>query len=70
MKMIQGFKSRPKIKKIGDAILIFTTSLSGAVMGLPISDSAKLWINFGLTFVGTIGKIMTNVIYSNNEGNN
>lgn len=70
MKMIHGFKSRPKIKKIGDAILIFTTSLSGAVMGLPISDSAKLWINFGLTFVGTIGKIMTNVIYSNNESNN
>lgn len=70
MNMIKGFKERPKLKKIGDAILIFTTSLSGAVMGLPISDSAKLWINFGLTFIGTIGKIMTNVMYSSNENSN
>jgi len=60
--MLEGFNSRPKLKKIGDSFLIISTSLSGAVMGLPISDTAKLWINFGLTIIGTMGKVITNIM--------
>lgn len=49
-----------KMRKIGDAILVGTASLSTMIMGLPISDSAKLWTVFALNVVGTIGKVITN----------
>ena len=49
-----------KARKIGDAFLVLSASLSGAVMGLPLPDNQKLWINFGLTLLGVIGKIVTN----------
>ena len=49
-----------KARRWGDAFLLLSASLSGAVMGLPIEDFKKLWINFALTLIGVIGKIITN----------
>lgn len=48
-------------RKIGDAILIGSAGLSSGVMGLPISDNAKLWTVFSLNAFGVIGKIITNL---------
>jgi hypothetical protein len=62
MKKLQQYWTPTPVKarKIGDAFLILSASLSGAVMGLPLPDNHKLWINFILTLVGVIGKIITN----------
>ena len=49
-----------KARKWGDAILIISASLAGAVMTLPVPDNTKLWINFGLTVFGVVGKVITN----------
>ncbi len=55
------YKPTPSLfRKIGDSILIGCTSISTAVMGLPISEHAKLWIVFYLNIVGVGGKIITN----------
>ena len=48
-------------KKLGDSMLIASLGFSGGVMALPIEDNTKLWINFGLTGMGVIGKIITNL---------
>lgn len=49
-----------KMRKIGDAILIAGPILEGAVMQLPVSDTAKQWINFSITILTVGGKILTN----------
>lgn len=49
-----------KARKVGDALLLISASLTGAVMTLPVPDNTKLWINFGLTLFGVIGKVITN----------
>ncbi len=55
------FEPTPEnIRKIGDAILIGTTSASTAVMGLPIAEHYKLYTIFALNMIGTIGKIISN----------
>lgn len=48
-------------RKIGDSLLIASLGLTGGVMALPIDDETKLWVNFGIAGVGTIGKIITNL---------
>jgi hypothetical protein len=48
------------MRKVGDAILIAGPIFSGAVMNLPIKETTKLWINFGITCCIVIGKILTN----------
>lgn len=53
--------STPEIlRKVGDAILVAGPVLQGAVMGLPITDTTKLWIGFALTCLTVIGKVITN----------
>ena len=32
----------------------------GVVMGLPLPDEQKLWVNFGISAAGILGKILTN----------
>lgn len=55
------YKSTPvRMRKMGDAILLGCTSISTLVMGLPISDNAKVWATFAINIVGVAGKIMTN----------
>jgi hypothetical protein len=49
-----------KWRKIGDAILLGSASLSAMMMGAPISDHAQTWIIFILNVVGVAGKIITN----------
>lgn len=49
-----------KWRKIGDTILVGCTSLSGMIMGLPLTDNAKLWVIFTLNGVGVAGKMLTN----------
>lgn len=61
MKLKNYYKSTPiKMRKIGDAILLGSTSISGMVMGLPMSDNNKLWMTFGLNIFGVLGKVITN----------
>jgi hypothetical protein len=47
-------------RKIGDSLLIASLGLSGGVMALPLEDETKLWVNFGFTAIGVVGKIITN----------
>ena len=55
------FSPTPKnIRKIGDAILIGTASLSSGIMGLPLQDHHKLYLVFSFNVIGVIGKILTN----------
>jgi hypothetical protein len=49
-----------KWRKIGDAILLGSSSFSGMVMGLPLSEHAQLWTIFILNAVGVVGKVLTN----------
>lgn len=61
MKISDYFKPTPPLfRKIGDAILIGCTSISTAVMGLPITEHQKLWVVFALNLFGVFGKILTN----------
>lgn len=62
MDMLSKFNNRPKLKKIGDAFLLLSASLTTAVMSLPLSDNTIKWIVFGLNIVGVMGKIITNVM--------
>lgn len=53
--------STPELfRKIGDSILIAGPILQTAIMELPITENAKIWINFGITILTVIGKIVTN----------
>ena len=44
-------KSNKKWKTVADIILYTLPLYLGAIMSLPISDSLKMWINFGVTIV-------------------
>ena len=48
-------------RKIGDAILALSMSISGAIMGLPITDNQKIWSLFVINLVGGVGKFLTNL---------
>lgn len=59
--MKKYYKPTPvKWRKLGDAFLLFSAGLSGAVMGLPISDNSRTWVLFAVNIVGIIGKVITN----------
>lgn len=61
--------SNKKWKLIADFFLYTLPLYSGAIMALPISDSAKLWINFVATFLTVSLKglsKLTSEIESNN----
>jgi len=46
-----GRPSNKKWKLIADFFLYTLPLYSGAIMALPLTDTAKLWINFGATFL-------------------
>lgn len=54
-------KTPIRMRKIGDAILIGTASLSAMMMGAPLSEAAKTWVIFVLNVVGVAGKIISNM---------
>jgi hypothetical protein len=47
-------------RKVGDSLLLLSAGVNGSIMGLPLPDHHKLWIMFGISLVGTFGKILTN----------
>lgn len=49
-----------KMRKLGDGILIAGPILQTAIMSLPLTDLQKTWINFGITIITLIGKLITN----------
>ena len=55
-----------KWRKVGDSILVGTSSLSAVIMGAPISENAAIWIVFTLNVIGVMGKIMTNFFSDKN----
>jgi hypothetical protein len=56
------FKPTPKKwRKIGDTILLGSTSLSAIMMGSPFAENHKSWIIFGLNIFGVVGKLLTNL---------
>ena len=56
------FHPTPKVwRKIGDSILIGSTSLSAMMMGAPIPEQAKTWVIFGLNVFGVFGKVISNM---------
>lgn len=64
MKPIKFYYSRPtqkKWRKIGDTILIGTTSVSAFMMSAPLSENAKSWTIFVLNIIGVVGKVVSNM---------
>ena len=49
-----------KWRKIGDACLLLSVSISGMVPGMPISDTGKIWAMLGCNIFGVAGKVITN----------
>lgn len=61
MKLSDYYKPTPALfRKVGDAILVGSTSLAALFMGAPIDEHKKNWIIFGLNVFGVLGKIATN----------
>lgn len=56
------YKQQTSIKwrKIGDAILLFSISVSGMIAGLPITDKQAMWAMFVCNLSGIMGKMLTN----------
>jgi len=62
MKLSNYYEPTPRrLKKLGDTILIGSTTLSAMMMGSPFTDTQKTWIIFGLNVVGVLGKMITNL---------
>ena len=62
MKLANYYHPTPKhLRKIGDAILFGSTSLSGMVMGAPFAENYKMYAMFGLNVLGVLGKVITNM---------
>lgn len=62
--LIENYKSPTpkKWKKIGDFIMVVGGGATTSVMGLPLTDSQKLWIVWGLGMLTLIGKGLTNLV--------
>ena len=66
MKLKSYYKRTPiKYRKIGDSILISSTSLAAIMMTAPIEESKQVWIVFILNIIGVIGKVITNFFTEN-----
>ncbi len=50
------------IKLYADLMLTFSMVASGIIMGMPLPDNTKLWINSIIGFIGMGGKLLTNVV--------
>jgi hypothetical protein len=57
--------SEPKFKKIADTLLYSLPLYLGAILALPLEETTKLWINFGVTMV--IVSIKTLSKFTSNE---
>ncbi len=51
-----------KTKLYADLMMVFSLGASTVIMGLPIPDTSKLWINSIIGFIGLGGKLLTNVV--------
>ena len=60
IKNYYGMGTSKFYRKLGDAILIGCSSLSAAVMGLPLTDNEIKWTIFSLSVIGTLAKVITN----------
>ena len=61
------YKPTPVIwRKIGDSILIASTSISALIMNAPLPESTKLWLVFSINVIGVIGKVISNLFKSDN----
>lgn len=61
MKLSNYYHPTPKKwRKIGDAIMLGTASLSAMMMGAPIHEDTKTVVIFVLNVTGVIGKVLTN----------
>ena len=62
------YKPTPKKwRKIGDAILFLSASISAFIPTSPLDDGSKLWAMFGLNIFGIIGKTATNFFKEEDE---
>jgi hypothetical protein len=63
MGILENYKAPTPVKwrKIGDSILLVSTSMSTMVMGLPITEHQQLWLIFSVNAFGVIGKVITNL---------
>lgn len=59
--------SHPKWKKVADTILYTLPLYLGAIMALPISDTVKLWANFGVTIITVTIKAISKLTSSEDE---
>lgn len=50
-----------RMRKLGDAILLGSTSLSAMMMGAPLDDKTIAITVFILNVVGVFGKVITNL---------
>jgi hypothetical protein len=49
-----------KFRKIGDSILFLCIGIQPLTQTLPLTDTHRLWINFGFSVAGVIAKTITN----------
>ena len=62
------YKPTPKKwRKIGDAILFISASISAFIPTSPLDEGSKLWAMFFLSIFGIIGKTATNFFKENED---
>lgn len=62
------YKPTPKKwRRIGDAILFISASISAFIPTSPLDEGSKLWAMFGLNIFGVIGKTATNFFKENDD---
>ena len=62
------YKPTPKKwRKIGDAILFLSASISAFIPTSPLDEGIKLWAMFALNIFGIIGKTATNFFKENDD---
>lgn len=59
-----------KMRKLGDSILIAGPLLQSAIMGLPLTETQKIWVNFSITISTLIGKLITNFFTEDSQVTN
>lgn len=48
------------MRKLGDSLLFLSLGLQPLTLTLPLTDNARLWVNFGLSAAGIFAKAITN----------
>jgi hypothetical protein len=60
--------SEPKFKRVADTLLYSLPLYLGAILALPIDETIKLWINFGVTMITITIKTLSK--FTSNEDTN